>query len=647
MFSTVPMLQVRLLVLERDQRAVLEQLGSLGAVQLMTGRPGPDTAPLPARDPSVELARCDDFLARIEAMRRDLGAGAATAAPALSWKSAEETLHSLETRANDLQQRRESLSHRQDDLEALRERVSPFCGFGLPLDEPGRFEFLHFVTGALPPGKIAQIQADMGEKVAILPLGEGKEWQPLIALTTRGARQELAVALEREGFQPEPLPEVQGATADTLFSESRRELDVVSAELRAVQGERQQLAAEAAAPVAAIEKMATRERRLLEAAQTCPRTETAVLLTGWIPAPEAPAVERRLRETTAGRCVCECAAPGDGAGEPVPVLLHHPGLLRPFERLVSAYGLPRYGELEPTLFVAVSFVLMFGMMFGDAGHGFLLALAGWLALARGREGKTRDLGVLLLFGGVSSFVFGVVYGSYFGLPHLKRHALWQDPLEADAMALMGAAIGMGVLLISLGLVLNMINRFRSGDMLGGFLDRFGVAGAVFYWGMLALLTRFAAFQSQGLTGAMLLLCLVFPIAAWTLKEPLEQELRRRRAHEPVERRGGLFAAGVESLVGAFEAVLSYLANTLSFVRLAAYAMSHAALLTATFVMAAEVQRATVAGSVLVIVLGNLAAMVLEGVIACVQALRLEYYEFFSKFFSAAGRAFRPFRFVEG
>ena len=93
-----------------------------------------------------------------------------------------------------------------------------------------------------------------------------------------------------------------------------------------------------------------------------------------------------------------------------------------------------------------------------------------------------------------------------------------------------------------------------------------------------------------------------------------------------------------------------MANTISFVRLAAYAMSHAAILMATFLMAAEVQKVSVGGGVLstlVLVVGNIVAILLEGIIASVQALRLEYYEFFGKFFSGMGKAFNPFRFSEG
>ena len=312
--------------------------------------------------------------------------------------------------------------------------------------------------------------------------------------------------------------------------------------------------------------------------------------------------------------------------------------------LVSTYGLPNYQELEPTLFVALSYIVMFGMMFGDAGHGMVLAMCGLIALLAGRSQRVRDFGVLLLFGGSSSIIFGVVYGSYFGIEAFKKYALWHDPLEGDPMQLMYGAIGIGIVMISLGLILNIINRFRRGDMIGGILDKFGLVGLLFYWGTLVLLMNGAAIRSRGLMGVSVILFLIVPIVGWSVKEPIEHFLSHA-AGERSEASGGLAGAIMESCVGAFEAVLSYLANTISFVRLAAYAMSHAALLFAAFMVAAEVRDISFGGSLwslLVIILGNLVAIVLEGIIASVQALRLEYYEFFGKFFSGSGQPFEPF-----
>jgi V/A-type H+-transporting ATPase subunit I len=386
------------------------------------------------------------------------------------------------------------------------------------------------------------------------------------------------------------------------------------------------------------------ECRLLDASQKFPRTEAAILIAGWVPADHVAALERRIGETTGGRYALQTSLPDASTQEQIPVLLKHSWLLRPFEMLVSTYGLPNYQELEPTFFVALSYIVMFGMMFGDAGHGMVLAAGGLIALFAGKSQKVRDLGVLLLCGGSSSIIFGVVYGSYFGIEVFKKYALWHDPLEGDLMRLMYCAIGIGIVMISIGLILNVVNRFRRGDIIGGILDKFGLVGLLFYWGTLVLLMNGAAIQSRGLMGVSVILFVVVPIVGWSLKEPIEYFLSHG-VDKHTEASGGLAGAIMESCVGAFEAVLSYLANTISFVRLAAYAMSHAALLFAAFMLAAVVRDIPFGGglwSLLVIILGNLVAIVLEGIIASVQALRLEYYEFFGKFFSGNGQPFEPF-----
>jgi len=645
------MMQLSVVMLERDTRAVLRALGELGAVQLRRTPAGPDSAPVSAPDHAEELARCERLIARVKELRSSLESAARdenrSAPPEMTFEQAQAHFGLIEQQADALLNRRQHLLERWGKLTAVCEQVSGYRGLDIPLDGADRFSFLHFVAGNLPAENLEKLQEEVGARVALLPLPTREGRQPLLAMTTREGRPALESALERADFKRETLPVIESATVDTLSEDSLRDQASAAAELQETNEQIRALAAEVAPSLATIEQAATVERRLLEAERNFPRTETAVLLTGWVPAADLAALKQRLRDVTGGRCVIETALPGEMPPEQIPVLLRHPRMLRPFQMLVTAYGLPSYQELEPTLFVALSYVLMFGMMFGDVGHGAVLATGGLAALLAGRAGRIRDLGVLLLFGGLSSMVFGAVYGSCFGLPQFKKYALWHDPLEGDPMVMMYGAIRLGVVMISLGLVLNIINRFRRGDVLGGFLDKFGVVGLVFYWGSLTLLMQPAAFQSRGLMNLALMLFLVLPILGWSLKEPLEYACSRR-VLQPVEASGGFGAALTESLVGAFEAVLSYLANTISFVRLAAYAMSHAALLLAAFMMAAEVRHLSFGGSllsVLVIIAGNVVAIILEGIVASVQALRLEYYEFFGKFFSGTGQPFKPFHLV--
>ncbi len=644
MFKPVRMTRLRLVILEQDERAVLRHLGRAGVVQLTRTLAGPDTAPLAPRTRSGELARLERVASRLENLRRSLEFPPAKTdlKPAeMSLEQAENNIRSLEEQAGELLQRRQQLQQRLAEMATIGEQISDLGGFDLPLDQPSDSSFLHFVTGSLPAKDFVKLET-VGN-VALLPLAERNGRQILIALTNRQNRPELDRALQQAGFQPEKLPVVAGATTAALSEQNQREQEQATVELEELNAKLQTLVEKFSPAWMQIQAVASTERHLLEAEQNFPRTESSILVTGWVPSADVLKLAQRVQEITNGHCIIEATPAEKLDDEEIPVLLRHPRLLRPFALLVTAYGLPQYRELEPTLFVAVSYLLMFGMMFGDVGHGFVFALGGLILLLTNRRAALRDVGLLLPFAGGSSMIFGALYGSCFGLEQFKKYALWHDPLAGDPMSLMMAGIKIGIVMISLGLVLNIINRFRHGDFTGALLDKFGAAGAVFYWLALALFVKYAAIRAHGLFTPVILLLAALAVA-WMLKEPI-QIWRGRHASNAAEP-GGASTVVMESFVSVFEGLLSYFANTISFVRLAAYAMSHAALLLSACMIAADVKHFSTGGtflSVLVIILGNAVAIVLEGIVASVQALRLEYYEFFGKFFSGGGQPFQPFR----
>jgi len=461
---------------------------------------------------------------------------------------AEDGLKLIEHGSAHLLERRQRLTQRQKELAAVHERLSSYRGIEIPLTRPDQFSFLHFVTGSLPAQNLEILQKKIGDNVVLHPLVQQKGQQMLFAMTTRQGRSAMEETLQQAGFQREMLPVVEGSTVDRLAKEVESEQEQVAAELEEVNGKLKEVVAEYTLPLNEIEEFVNIEYRLLDASRKFPRTKTAILIAGWVPAGDVAALEQRMEEVTGGRYVLQ-ATPPDASEEQVPVLLKHSRLFRPFEMLIAAYGLPDYQELEPTLFVALSYIVMFGMMFGDAGHGIVLVACGLAALLAGRSRTVRDLGVLLLFGGSSSTIFGVVYGSYFGIEAFKKYALWHDPLEGDPMDLMYGAIGIGIVLISIGLILNIINRLRRGDMIGGILDKFGLVGLLFYWGTLILLTKGATLRSMGLTAASTVLFLVIPIVGWCLKEPLEHIVRHRADTGKHEKSPGLIGLIMESWVG--------------------------------------------------------------------------------------------------
>lgn len=627
MLSSVRMARLDAVVLKKYLRGALARLGASGEAELV-----PAEGAAPAGKGNAELAALSGRLAEL---RRGLGikpgaAGAAGQAPDLRPAAGE--LDRWERRAGALIERRRALAAERSRLAAENARLRPYAGLDLPSAGGGQGLFLYRAAGYIPAEKSPGLRLSPPAGSVLVFLGEEKGLARLAAVAGPDKAGALAAALKAAGFRAEDLPSEPGLSFAALAGRGAQLEAQAAAGLERADREIAALAAEAAGPLAAAERALARETALAAGERAAGGTASSALISAWVPAASAGEAARNLGDSAGGFCAAEINPPRPG--DDVPVLLRPPRLLRPFAMLVSAYGLPRYGEVEPTLFAAAAFLLMFGMMFGDAGHGAVVCAGGlWLARRPGNE-KLRDGGRLMAACGVSAVFFGLLYGSFFGLERFKQYALWRDPLAGDPLALVAAAAAFGAAVISLGVVLNTVNRARAGDWTGALLGRFGAAGLLVYWSALLWLTgRAAAGRALPLMAA--------GAVCWVIKEPLSNLLAGRGFGG----QEGAAAVAAESAVGAFEGALLYLSNTVSFVRLAAYAMSHAALLTAAYALQGAADGAWGAGSaagIMAAVLGNAAAIGLEGLVAGVQALRLEYYEFFGKFLEGGGRPFRPF-----
>lgn len=336
---------------------------------------------------------------------------------------------------------------------------------------------------------------------------------------------------------------------------------------------------------------------------------------GWVPTREIARLEDGLNRRMPQRFVLSARDPLPQEHSLVPSALRHPRILHAFNALVRNYGVPRYGEFDPTVLFALSFVAMFGMMFGDVGHGAVIAGAGVL-LRR----KIKMFSVFVVAIGLSSMLFGALYGSVFGYEELL-HPLWMAPLsDPNRMLTLALYWGIGFILIATALTIR--NRLVEGRVLEALFDGKGLAGMLFYLGVL-----FGAWHwvSQGSFGLLETLLIVVPLGAilgykWhENKIPLGEKI-------------------LVVLIEGFETVMAYVANTLSFLRVAAFSLNHVALAIAVFTLAGMMGQT---GHWITVVLGNVFILVMEGAIVAIQVLRLEYYEGFSRFFSGDGREFRP------
>ncbi|MDR1741609.1 MAG: hypothetical protein LBR38_07170 [Synergistaceae bacterium] len=363
-----------------------------------------------------------------------------------------------------------------------------------------------------------------------------------------------------------------------------------------------------------------------------------VVVSGWMPKARCDSARAMLANQAPNvLMIVEPATELRNEGQPVPTLLSNLPIIRRFQELVKLYSLPSYGETDPTFILAISFCLFFGFMFGDVGHGIALIL-GVMLLER-KKIMGGEIAAVAKIAGGCSVLFGFLYGSVFGNEKLI-HPIWLNPMESVNATLI-AAMFIGVVIISIGMCLYVYNRIKDGDLGEALLGPEGVAGMAFFW--IALCWAVGAvgnIQALKFHTAIYgtLLGLIFLVMLFG--NPIAAMLFEGHAAKVDD-------GGAVHVISVLHALLSFISNTASFVRLAAFAMNHAGLCFAVATLAEMVRHVpggNIFGAVLIIV-GHLVIVGLEGLIVFIQTLRLEYYEFFAKFYRGGGRAFAPERWI--
>jgi len=367
-------------------------------------------------------------------------------------------------------------------------------------------------------------------------------------------------------------------------------------------------------------------------------TRNTTIFSGWIPSDDTELFETALQKVTGGVCVIEYTDEKEVDRRKVPVALDDSRFLQPFEKLVTNYSTPQYGTVNPTIFVAVSYLTMFALMFADAGQGLVIFLLG---LIGSRIKKGHSILNLMMYLGIASTVSGVLFGSYFGFPLFPP--LWFDyhgavfPHSGDVLydvySILGITLKFGIIVIFTGLIINWVNLIRRREWIHLVFEKNGIIGA-FLFAMGIYLSY--GFVNSGYTGFpssnLVVVSIALAVAALFFRVPLEHFLARKRG-------GFLLDSFMEWIVIILEIFSGYLSNTLSFMRVAGLGIAHVSLM-AAFGEIASLSPNT-AGYVLILILGNILVIALEGLSAAIQSLRLNYYEFFTKFFLGDGTPYSP------
>ena len=393
-------------------------------------------------------------------------------------------------------------------------------------------------------------------------------------------------------------------------------------------------------------------------------TELVYRITGWIPASETDSYMKGLDELTEGRIAIRAYEPFEvpsvmSGNEQVPVKLSHGKFVKSFERMIFSYGSPMYGSIDPTPFVAIFFTILFGIMFGDCGQGLIFLIMGILMSCNViKVGGWNKFAPIFMAIGISSSIMGLLTGEFFGTETvLEPFAEWvtglfgkprapilklmpsADPKSIYVMfSVFGVAVAIGFIINTCGLLLNIINNLSRKKYAEALLGKNGLSGAVFFWYVIALVLRIVLAKHSIAAYDIIIILVSLFFAAFA--EPFE----RKANGEKKLFENGFGTYVISGVVEVIEVVSGYLSNTISFVRVGAFALSHAVLNFTILTLTNMCGGQGSVGGILVLIAGNALIVVLEGMIVAIQVIRLQYYEFFSKFFHETGREFKPFKF---
>lgn len=657
MARTTTMRLIELMVLREDIHSVLKYLGELGEFQFQQefASDSSDSAKRLNPDASV-FERLQQVRAALDLPDLD-GYKVSVSLPSdADFESATKIIDSVE----DIHKKELTAADEEKRAVSAYKEALAFANLKVSYSDLESLSFLTLRIGKIDPEKIDDLRARLGSRGIIVKLGDDDS--RILAASSKKARFALDGELKEAGFTELQVPkDFKGIPDEVLLTLERNKTEAAAA-LEEIQTERRNFAETHKDELYRLLQIYSIGSQIYSVENSLESTEFVYRITGWIPAFLIRKVMKDLDELTQSRAGIREFLPTEvpsviSGQEKVPVQVKHGKIVSNFERMIFSYGSPLYGTIDPTPFVALFFTVLFGIMFGDAGQGLCFLIIGILCcLKKIKISGWEKFGGIFCCIGISSTIMGLLTGEFFANETLLcPFALWvtglfgtphapilhmmpsSDPASITRMfAFFGFTISIGFIINSCGLIINIINQFSLRRIGKALFGKTGISGAVFFWYVIIFAVRVVLFKHTPAAYDWVIISVSLFLTACS-----EIFQRLVDGERPILE-NGLFSAVIGAVVEIIEVISSYLSNTVSFVRVGAFALAHAVL---GYIINTFVELAPGAGGIAVAILGNAIVVVLEGMIVAIQVVRLQYYEFFSKFFSETGREFKPFSFV--
>ena len=520
--------------------------------------------------------------------------------------------------------KRKILVDRNEEIKKVILPVKDLADIDYNIEELINLKYVRFRYGYIPNASIKKVERELDELPAIFyKLNEQEDITSIIYLTTEEYKETVDTFFNMQEFERILLPDAYEGKMSEFISNLQNEFDKNQIQIDEIENEIKFYRKEQRDKLIFLYQELKNYEYVNKIKKYIMRDKhNTFYMVIWVPNSSIDSIIKMLESEKKLEYTIHNAAK-EQAKEPTK--LRNNKLFKPFEVLVNMYGYPNVKEIDPTVFVAITAFIMFGFMFGDIGHGIVILLFGLFLTKR-----KANLGPVFIAGGISSIIFGFLYGSIFGKEDIIKPILVSPMENINTMLISGICVGSIFILVAI--ILNIINGIKNKEIKRIVFDKNGLAGFLLYFFVLGVVAIYFLKGKLIVSIPAIVIISLVLVLLILFGDNLSNLIKKKKKTE--------VNPFVERVFDIIEMLLSFASNTISFLRLAAFAINHVGLCMAIYLLA---NMTNGAGNIIISIIGNCIVIVLEGLIVGIQVLRLEYYELFSRFFSGDGREYKTIK----